>query len=161
MKKASIFRLLNSSHKGTNAISRGVSRVDNPNANRVYATFRIWGQDLDPDQITRIFGVIPSISFKKGDTRKAANKWRHGYWEINTSDKVQGTDLSIHIEWLLERIEPVRREIELLIRQDYDADIFCFWESLTGHGGPTFEPDLLARLGTLGLRLGLDIYFSE
>ena len=40
----------------------------------------------------------------------------------------------------------------------YRMDIFCYWLSAGGHGGPTLSPAIMRRLGELGLEIGFDIY---
>lgn len=40
------------------------------------------------------------------------------------------------------------------------ADVFCYWVSATGTGGPEFSPEVLERLARNRLTLGFDIYFD-
>ncbi len=37
-------------------------------------------------------------------------------------------------------------------------DIFCYWLSADGHGGPILSPAMMRRLGQLELEVGFDIY---
>lgn len=39
-----------------------------------------------------------------------------------------------------------------------EVDVFCYWSSRCGHGGPTLSPTQMKGLAELGLDLGLDIY---
>ena len=39
-------------------------------------------------------------------------------------------------------------------------DIACYWDSDAGHGGPTLDPELLSQLGTMGIAVWYDVYFS-
>lgn len=134
---------------------------DNPNANRVYATLRLWGKALDPDRVTRLLHLTPSAYHRLGTPRGKKGIWPHAYWEIDSENQVVSTDLALHIEWLLNQIEPVQADFMALRATEIHADIFCFWESLTGHGGPVFSPLLLRRIAALNLTLGLDIYFAS
>lgn len=134
--------------------------IDNPNASRAFATLRMIGKDLDPDEVTERLGLNPTNSHKQGDVR-GHGTWPQGYWEITSQARVVSTDLALHIEWLLDQIEPVREEFISLISSGIRADMFCFWESQTGNGGPSFKPKLMARLANLDLELGLDIYFAS
>jgi len=134
---------------------------ENENVSRTFATFRLIGKDLDPDTATSLLGLNPTRMFRRGDKRGESKVWLHGYWEICSQDVVKTTDLAVHIEWLLEKLEPVREQLGSLIKGEVKADIDCFFESLTGHGGPTFSPRLLARIASLNLELGLDIYFAS
>jgi len=63
---------------------------------------------------------------------------------------------------VLDRLEPVRTKLEEYAAQsNVEKDLFCFWESATGNGGPSFSPFLLARIVSMDLALGLDIYFAD
>ncbi|MCC6192133.1 MAG: DUF4279 domain-containing protein [Anaerolineales bacterium] len=132
----------------------------NQNVSRTFATFRLIGKDVDPDAASNMLGLTPSRAFRKGDPRGESKTWPHGLWTITSQHAVDSTDLARHIEWLLDQLEPVRDQLESLRDGDVKADIDCFFESLTGHGGPTFGPQLLARIASLDLELGLDIYFA-
>lgn len=134
---------------------------ENENVSRTFATFRLWARDLNPDDITQRFRLSPTWAFRRGDKRGQADLWPHGYWEISSQGEVNSTNVALHIEWLLERIEPVREALESMRAEGVQANIVCFWESLTGHGGPIFSPHLMARLAALNLELALDIYFAS
>lgn len=134
---------------------------NNPNIHRTFATFRIWGTYLNPEDITRRLDIGPSESHNLGDKRGRSGTWSHGYWAIESENHVQSTNLSLHIEWLLNKIEPAQLEVISLINEGFFADIFCFLESSTGHGGPVFNPTLLHRIANLNVELSLDIYFAS
>jgi hypothetical protein len=135
---------------------------ENTNANRTFATLRIWSKKLEPDKVTQALHLTPSKAFKRGDRRTEAKEWPHGYWEITSENQIISTDLALHIEWLLDQLEPVRPQLAAIMAEEsVKADIFCFWESRTGHGGPSFSPQLLGRIAALGLELGIDIYFAS
>src|SRR5512145_318849 len=124
---------------------------DDPNASCVYATLRLWGKQLDPDKVTSSLKITPYLAHKVGDRRGKSGTWPHGYWGLTSQDRIVSTNLAVHIEWLLDQIEPAKPEFMAIITEDIHADIFCFWESLTGQGGPSFEPALLRRLVDLNL----------
>ena len=134
--------------------------AENPNAAGTWATLRIWGDDLDPATISTHLALTPSRAFKRGDIRGQHGVWRHGCWGLTSEDQVFSTDLALHIAWVLDKLEPVQLQLQAL-REDpgISADVFCFWASATGNGGPVFSPTLLGRLAALNLVLGLDIYF--
>jgi hypothetical protein len=131
---------------------------ENPNAYHTFATFRIWGPHLDVDAATQRLGIAPSEFHRIGAARGRTGVWRHSYWGLCSEAHLRSTDLSLHLAWLLDRIAPVQPQIAQLIAAGNQADLFCFWESLTGYGGPVFPPPLLRRLADLQLPLGLDLY---
>lgn len=143
----------------------GVNRVennsDNPNCSRTWATFRIMGRSVNPDAVTAMLELSPSRFHRRGDQRNSNSYWSDGLWSLSSKGQVISTDLAKHIGWLLDRLEPMQTKIEEYADQiDVERDIFCFWESATGNGGPSFSPWLLARIASMDLTLGLDIYFA-
>jgi hypothetical protein len=122
----------------------------------------MWGHDVDPATVTAMIGVLPSRSHKRGDQRGNNGYWPHGHWSLSSRDHVVSTDVAKHIAWVLDRLEPVRTKLEEYAAQsNVEKDLFCFWESATGNGGPSFSPFLLARIVSMDLALGLDIYFAD
>jgi hypothetical protein len=137
---------------------------ENANTSRTWATFRVWGRTLNPNDISRRLELVPSEAFKAGDPRGSSGNngaWRHGYWSLSSRDQLSSSDLQLHIEWLLDQLEPAREEIKtLILSSELQADIFCFWESATGHGGPVFSPAFLRYFASFELALGIDVYFA-
>ena len=49
-------------------------------------------------------------------------------------------------------------ELDALRQKGAAADIFCYWESSNGQGGPALSPPQMGTLAELGLELSYDIY---
>lgn len=131
------------------------------NVSRTWATFRVWGKHLEPEQITRLLGIIPTRAFKAGDKRGQSGIWKHGYWGITSQDNIDSRDLGVHLEWLLGQLEPKQAEVvELTHKPDIKADVFCFWELEAVNVGIEFSPEFMGRMARLNLKLGLDTYFA-
>jgi hypothetical protein len=126
---------------------------------RTYATLRLFGKTIEPDVVKGRLGIAPTFSYRPGERRGRKGPWPYGYWELCSQPFIASKDLSDHIGWLLAQVEPVKDVFCEIARESDRADIFCFWESSVGHGGPTFSAALLGRVATLGLELGIDIYF--
>jgi hypothetical protein len=60
----------------------------------------------------------------------------------------------------LDQIEPHSETLKKLQAEGCQIDIFCYWRSAEGHGGPMLSPESMTRLGALGLEVGFDIYFA-
>jgi hypothetical protein len=134
----------------------------NPNCAETFASLRLFGDGLVPDEVSRRLGLRPTDCAAKGsETVAPSGKSRTaptGRWILKSEAQVHSTDLARHIEWLLDHLDAtgiVPLEIPGVSR----ADVLCFWLSATGHGGPEFSPELLGRLAKYRLALGLDIYF--
>jgi hypothetical protein len=143
-------------------ISKSLQHLD-PNCAETFAALRLYGDDLDPQLVTQALGLSPSESAVKGlEIVSSSGKKRvapTGRWILESEGQVESTILEQHIEWLLLQLE-ITKIIPTDIRGVTSADILCYWESATGHGGPQFSPELLGRIAKLRLSLSLDIYFA-
>jgi len=136
----------------------------NPNCHRTYATFRLIGDSISPDEVTRRLDISPSAGFAKGETRRglvtmSSITQRTGIWTLSTKLLSNSTSVEDHLRLLIDRLRPVAAEIRSLV-QDLNArsDVFCYWASATGHGGPLVPAQILRELGDLGADLGFDFY---
>lgn len=129
---------------------------------RIYATFIIRGKDLDPQVVTELLGIAPTRSFKRGDQRTENKKWPHGFWGLTSDERVHSIDLALHIEWVINQLEPVKRDLlEIISESGIDAEISCFWIMPTNHEYLQFGSELLRRLADLSLPLNVDIYSDD
>ena len=132
---------------------------DNKNLVRVYATFILRGKELDPRMVTERLGIIPSRSFKRGDRHGDNKKWPSGFWGLTSDGRILSADLILHIEWLINQLEPVEQALlELVNEQKFNAEISCFWILPEDHGGLVLPSQLLERITDLGVNISLDIY---
>jgi len=81
-------------------------------------------------------------------------------WIYSSEKFVNSKDLRVHLDWLLEVIEP---RIECLAEESSQPDtrlfVSCVWWSANGNGGPTLWPNQMLRLSTLGLELNFEVQF--
>jgi hypothetical protein len=119
---------------------------------------------LNPEDVTRLLHFDPTETAAKGSkTTSSAGKTRTaptGRWILETDGRVDSSNLEDHVEWLLDRLATAA-VAPSQIPGVSSADIFCYWVSATGQGGPEFSPEILGRLAKLQLTLGLDIYFDS
>ena len=47
-----------------------------------------------------------------------------------------------------------------LVAEEVRMEVWCRWDSASGHGGPTLEPEQMRLMGELNLQCGFDIYFA-
>jgi hypothetical protein len=139
------------------------SRASNPNCARTFASLRLYGDDLVPDDVSRLMNLQPTDAAPKGfRTPAPRGKVRlapTGRWILSTEDQICSTVVEDHLEWLLDRLDAAGVK-PLDLPGVSHADIFCYWLSATGHGGPVVSPDVLGRLAGYRLLLGFDIYFG-
>jgi hypothetical protein len=136
---------------------------DYPTCAETYATLRIYHPMLDPKDLTTELGLEPTETQKAGEPDDHTNprSFVHeiGGWFLETSSKVSSRDIRCHISWLLDRLEPKRDKLDSLQSSGYEVDIFCYWLSAAGHGGPSLDPQIMQRLADLGLSVSFDVYF--
>ena len=120
-------------------------------------SFRIGADKLDPDKITKVLGIKPSFSHKKGDLIGSSTNARYpsGMWALesplpsNADVDVQLTDI-LNMIWLkLSRIKKLRK-------QGYEMDIAISIVYSPGQHGFTLPAKLVEKLG----KLGVDMQFS-
>jgi hypothetical protein len=125
------------------------------------ATLRIFGDDLDPEEISSLLGAQPTESWKKGDELRG---------KVTGSVRIAKTGM-----W---RIKAMRREPENLVEQihellgqlstdlavwrtlseRYKLDLFCGIFMRSGNDGLELSAESLSALGERQVFLNLDIY---
>ncbi len=123
-------------------------------------SLRFFGDDLDPDDITRLLGAAPTESCRKGDilplwpdrTRIA----KEGSWRLRAPARVPG-DVEAQIFELLSGLTQDMDVWKDLGRR-YQPDVFCGLFMATGSDEFTLSNAVLDALSRRGLRLRLDLY---
>lgn len=72
---------------------------------RTFATFRISGDNLVPDEITKLLNIKPTLAYAKGmryrrGPRSPELVGRTGVWYFST-DQLKSSHLEEHVTWLL------------------------------------------------------------
>ena len=120
-----------------------------PTCRETHATFRLTRESgIDGAAITEKLRLEPSDMSART-------------WLLESENEIQSLDTRRHIDHLLDQLEPRRVALETLRSQGYSTDVFCYWVSAGGHGGPTVSPEQAGRLADLGIELGFDVYFEE
>jgi Domain of unknown function (DUF4279) len=146
---------------------------------KTFVTFRIAGDNLDPDEVTRVLRAFPTHAHRKGDPYKTKTSTivpNTGVWLLST-DKISLSDIfPEHLRLVLqilglwpaapsneeETLQAVGRYLELsqfLKDKRLTATMTCFW-----HGAPqAVEPKVPSQLLDLFKRIpiSLDIDFDR
>ncbi|WP_299660120.1 DUF4279 domain-containing protein [Methylobacterium sp.] len=129
-----------------------------PELARISVGLRIFGEALDPDEITRLLGVEPTGCARRGDTHRTASGRevvaRSGSWRLDAG--LPG-DLNTQISALLTKL-PSDPIIWRKLSEHYECDVFCGLFMREGNEGTELSPLVMSMLAIRGLRLGLDIY---
>jgi len=126
---------------------------DYPTCAATYATLRIYTGKMPPEQVTGLLRLEPSKLQVEG-----AGAHLNG-WFLSTKERVESRDIRRHVDWLLQQIFPLRSELAALqARPGIRMDVFCYWRSTQGHGGPLLTPKQMRPLANLDLEIGFDCY---
>ena len=124
-------------------------------------SLRFFGDDLDPDEISRLLGSVATDSVRRGELvirRTRSFTATTGSWHISTEQNTD--DIEAQILALFERLTS-NLSVWNSLTTRFQADIFCgvFLES-QGHG---FEmtPRLHRLLADRNLLIVFDIYASD
>jgi len=121
-----------------------------------HATLRIFG--VASEEVTRVLGLSPTESMHPGDLHHGAPA-RHHVWLLHSKLVIDSRDVRRHLDWILDQLVARRQALRELVGRGARVDIFCYWMSASGHGGPTISPTQAAKLAELGIDLGFDVYF--
>lgn len=130
---------------------------------RAVATLRLFGDALDPAEITRLLGVEPSRAESKGQAITGRSGHvriaKTGRWCHELNESVPG-DLDAQVQELLARGHPPI-EVWRELASRFEIDLFCGWFMAEGNEGIELSPATLLALGERGIRLGIDLYAPD
>jgi hypothetical protein len=124
-------------------------------------SLRFWGDELIPDEVTKLLGIIPTQAYRKGDIfrGKVYDLIRKtGFWKYSVK-RSAGVYLEDQISMIFDQLSgdlDVWRELTTR----FDADLFCGLWLKRWNRGLDFSPQTLQRISERGLSIGLDIYFD-
>lgn len=120
-------------------------------------TVSVHGDDLDPEEVTRILGCMPSRSHRRGDLRpRNVPPWPKGAWLLSVEGKAPVEPEHL-LSSLLDRLPSDPLVWENLRRRYSVALGFGLFQGAWNRGFD-LSPAALARVVALGLGLGFDIY---
>lgn len=127
-----------------------------------HAWLRVMHETVDPDEVTGILGVTPTDVQRRGEPKKrGAGFYSKGGWFLSTKGVLTSRDARHHIDWILEKIAGKRGAFGQLHSRGYLVDLCVRWDSLSGHGGPTINPDQMEVLSDLEIELWFDVYVGD
>jgi hypothetical protein len=125
------------------------------------ASLRFYGDDLIPDEVTKLLGEQPTKSELKGHVRIGVKTGRKitvktGGWWLDAPVQNDG-NLDKQVADLLQNLTP---DLEIWgdLTKKFQADVFCGLFMQTGSDGLSMNPLTLHMLGERGLRLEMCIY---
>lgn len=126
---------------------------------KTFATLRIVGDELNPDQITKFLRIRPTQAYAKGQRYTSGPKsanilGRTGVWYLSTDKIVASSDLNDHLDYLFKALQLGGRHsirapdgahltanlIELrhfMEKKSLRAVVTCFWYGPAGTRKPS------------------------
>ena len=123
-------------------------------------SLRFFGDDLDPDIMTTIMAVCPTISHRKGDIFRGETYdkiQKTGSWRYRTQ-RSAGISLEEQMNNLFNLL-PADLEVWRELKK-FDPNLFCGLWLKEWNRSLDLSSEILMRIAERGLRIGLDIYFD-
>jgi len=127
---------------------------------RTFATSRIFSENLHPDEITKMLGVLPTGTDPLNPESKYKNRRVSNFWKYSTEKLSNSLNNVEHVEIILRALNGKSNQMELLRHRGCQTDIFCYWDS-NGQGGPSLSVTLMNELVKFGLDIYWDMYFDD
>lgn len=131
---------------------------------RSVATLRIMGDELVPEEISRLLGAVPTSGHAKGHRLPPGPSGRivrrnSGVWRLSAKEtKPENLDWQVS-----ELLGQVTSDLSVWssIRARFRVDLFCGWFMGSGNEGVAISPETMVALGQRGIQLSVDIYGPE
>jgi hypothetical protein len=117
---------------------------------KTYITFRVVGDSLAPEAITKVLRAVPTVQYAKRQTYFAGPRTseligKTGLWSLSTDKLVASNNLRDHLAYLLGVLIPDRQDANPLFQlhtlltkhQDWRTDLSCFWHGRLGAKRPS------------------------
>ena len=125
---------------------------------RSVATLRIMGDELVPEEISRLLSAEPTSTYAKGRhypsgrnvTKKSSS------WHLRVKE-TEPEDLDGQVTELLGQVTS-DLSVWADITKRFRVDLFCGWFMGSGNEGVAISPETMLALGQRGIKLSLDIY---
>lgn len=120
---------------------------------------RVWGNPLDPDEITRLLGHPPTKAHATGEPLPSGRIPRSGYWGVEAPGGMHD-ELDLRIAGLLMMLTddlPTWRGLA----GRYDMDLFCGLFMADSNEGLMLRPATMALMAERRLPLELDLYSPD
>jgi Domain of unknown function (DUF4279) len=122
------------------------------------AALRIFGESLDPNEISQRLGCAPTHSHRKGELRSTRTNMLHrmGMWRLVAEDS-EPEALDAQVARLLDKVTP-DLEVWKDLGTRFSVDMFCGLFMNESNEGLELSPSTLHALGQRGISLSLDVY---
>jgi Domain of unknown function (DUF4279) len=122
------------------------------------ASVRFFGDELDPDEVTRLLGCDPSKQYRKGDlvSPRREHRRKFGAWIIATEDRSPEAIDDQLASIFARTTQDLQVWHDLVTR--YEGDVFCGLFMSESNEGFSLSVSTLQSLAARGLEIGFDVY---
>jgi hypothetical protein len=140
---------------------------------RAFATLRVTGDDLAPDEVTKILKIVPTTAYAKGEHYAAGFRspdlvGRTGVWFFSTKGVVAGNQLADHLAFLARLLlpgsgeaGPLPRLQPLLRRRSLRVAVSGFWHGPVGARQPSIPRSVTDLLKLIPAEIETDFDVDE
>jgi Domain of unknown function (DUF4279) len=122
-------------------------------------SLRVFGEDLEPDALSTLFGCFPDKSYRKGDTvspRLPEHRRKCGMWSIKAVE-AEPEAYDSQIQQVLSRVSQ-DESVWKSVRESYEVALFCGFFMDTTNQGFCLSVASLEALARRGIQPSFDIY---
>lgn len=127
---------------------------------RSVASLRIFGDDLQPDTVSKLLGCAPTRAWAKGHVElgKSGREFtkKSGGWRLDASD-TEPENLDGQVSEILAKLTSDLGAWAELGRH-FQVDLFCGWFMEASNEGVSVSTATMRALAERGIELSLDIY---
>ena len=122
------------------------------------ATLRVFGDALEPNEVTRLLGPAPTASYRAGDavSPRLTARRKMGMWCLDSSLS-RTAPLSSHVIELLARL-PSDPTIWSEIQRRFSADVYCGVDVKVPNSGMGLTSEAIEALAVRRLSIEFDLY---
>jgi hypothetical protein len=131
--------------------------------NQSGASLRIFGDTLEPNEISKVLGCAPTASYLKGDiqTFKTSKKERirkTGMWLLEADYRKPG-DLDAQVVEIFDKLNP-DLSVWASLTKKFHVDLFCDFSMKKTDEGIEISAKTLQTLGERNIPVGICLYSS-
>jgi hypothetical protein len=133
-----------------------------------YAEMTIYcPESMLSDDVSDMLQLQPTRKRTKGDiicrpSGRIVTTMKKSYWSLCTESLVKSGDMDVHLDWLLNRIVPVKEQIISLQKiPGISMNIRCIWCSGESDTGINLAAEQIKRLAELNLDCSFGLYFDS
>jgi hypothetical protein len=126
-------------------------------SNKYRAYFTVFGE-FDPEDVTRVLGLQPTRTWRKGDMNPETGLERnHTRWSLE-SRLQESEPLEFHVDDVLQQLDGVAGSIRDLAAK-YNGTLQLVAYVYTQYPGLCMAPEQVKDLANLGLSFDFDFYY--